>query len=74
MSEEQLLTPREAAERIGVSDQTIYNWIADGTVQRYRMKGMKRKRYIIPMGEVERLRRAYEEIVEGNSSGLAVAA
>ncbi len=34
MSDEQLLTPREAAERIGVSDQTIYNWIADGTVQR----------------------------------------
>jgi len=38
------------------------------------MKGMKRKRYTIPMSEVERLRRAYEEIVEGNSSGLAVAA
>jgi len=49
-------------------------WIADGTVQRYRMKGMKRKRYIIPMGEVERLRRAYEEIVEGNNYGLAVPA
>jgi excisionase family DNA binding protein len=62
------------AERIGVSDQTIYNWIADGTMQGYRMRGMKRKRYTIPMGEVERLRRAYEEIVEGNSNGLAVAA
>ena len=74
MSEEQLLTPREAAERIGVSDQTIYNWIADGTVQRYRMREMKRKRYTIPIGEVERLRNVYEEIVEGNSNGLAVAA
>ena len=53
MSDEQLLIPREVAERIGVSDQTIYNWIADG---------------------VDRLRSAYEEIVEGNNSGLAVAA
>ena len=35
---------------------------------------MKRKRYTIPIGEVERLRSAYEEIVEGNSNGLAVAA
>jgi len=38
------------------------------------MKGMKRKRYTTPMGEVERLRRAYEEIVEGNNYGLAVPA
>src|SRR5262249_53318637 len=54
MSEEQLLTPGEAGERIGVSDQTIYNWIADGRVQRYRMRGMKRKRYTIPMGDGSR--------------------
>ncbi len=46
----------------------------NGTVQRYRMKGMKRKRYTIPIGQVERLRNVYEEIVEGNSNGLVVAA
>jgi excisionase family DNA binding protein len=69
MSDEQELTPREAAEYIGVSDQPIYNWIADGTMLRYRMKGMKRERHTIPMGEVERLRRPYEEIVEREHVG-----
>jgi len=44
------------------------------TVQRYRTKGMKRKRYTILMSEVEWWRRAYQESVEGKDNDLAVAA
>jgi excisionase family DNA binding protein len=59
--------PQEAATHIGVSDQTIYNWIAAGIVKRFRAIGMLRKRYLIPESEVERLRREYQgEINQGN--------
>ena len=68
-----MLTPKEAAKHIGVSDQAIYNWIADGTVREFRARGVKKKRYLIPEREVERLRRLYEGI-EGNNYGLAVSA
>jgi hypothetical protein len=67
-------TKKAEATAIGAGQATIYNWIADGRVQRYRMSGMKRMRYTIPIGQVERLRNVYEEIVEGNSNGLVVAA
>lgn len=69
------MTTREINRRVGQLGKVVgIEKLSPMTVQRYRMKGMKRKRYTIPMGEVERLRSAYEEIVEGNNSGLAVAA
>lgn len=35
--EEQLLTINEAADYIGVTPRTIYNWISEGTLGHYRV-------------------------------------
>jgi excisionase family DNA binding protein len=61
--EEKMLTPKEAAERIGVSDQTIYNWIAARIFHNVIKRGIFKKRYLIPISEVERIRQM------GNESG-----
>ena len=75
MTEEKQLTPKQAAESIGVSDQSIYNWLADGTIRRFRTRGVKqKKRYLIPETEVERLRLEYNGLSEGNNFGLVVSA
>ena len=75
MTEEKQLTPKQAAESIGVSDQSIYNWLADGTIRRFRTQGVKqKKRYLIPETEVERLRLEYNGLSEGNNFGLVVSA
>lgn len=62
MSGETMITPKEMAERLGVSDQTVYRWIASAFI-RYEEKpqGLFRKRYSIPESEVERIRRIAEE-------------
>lgn len=39
MSEVQLLTPTEAAKRIGVSRATIYNMIQKKRIKHYRFQG-----------------------------------
>lgn len=67
--EKQEFTPLEAADYIGVSDQSVYNWIAEGVVRQIRRDGFKRPRYFIPHTEVERLRQEY-----GAKNDLAVAA
>ena len=75
MVEEPMLTSKQAAAHIGVSDQAIYNWIADGIVRDYRARGMKKKkRYLIPASEVERLRQAYEGLDEVHDYGLVASA
>jgi excisionase family DNA binding protein len=53
---EDRLTPKQAAERIGVSDQTIYNWIAAGIFRGVVERGLMKKRYLIPAAEVERIK------------------
>ena len=72
---EVFMTPKEAALRIGVSDQTIYNWIAAGHFQGVLERGLMKKRYLIPASEVERIRvqENYGEI-RGKNNDLAVAA
>ena len=59
------ITPKDAALYIGVSDQTIYNWIAAGIFQGVIKQGIIKPRYHIPKVEVERVR------VEGNYGELA---
>ncbi len=38
-----LLTPKQAAERVGVSDSLVYEWCADGLLPHYRF-GRKNRR------------------------------
>jgi excisionase family DNA binding protein len=35
--EEQLLTIEQAADYVGVTQRTIYNWISEGTLGHYRI-------------------------------------
>lgn len=56
MPEEQMLTPKQAAATLGVSDQAIYNWIKAGIFQRVEERGVFKKRYRIPSSEVERVK------------------
>jgi hypothetical protein len=53
---EEMLTPKQAAERIGVSDQTIYNWIAVDIFRGVIARGIIKPRYLIPASEVERIK------------------
>jgi excisionase family DNA binding protein len=56
MSDETLYTPKQVAEALGVSDQTIYRWIAAG-VLRATPRGLVKKRYLISASELDRARR-----------------
>ena len=69
---EQTMTPKQAAAYLGVSDQTIYNWIAAGILRDVIARGVFKKRYQIPISEVERVKALGDSA--GNSSGLTVAA
>ena len=53
---EQTMTPKQAAAYLGVSDQTIYNWIAAGILRDVIARGVFKKRYQIPISEVERVK------------------
>jgi excisionase family DNA binding protein len=60
---EPMYTPKQAADELGVSDQTVYRWIERGLVQ-VIARGLTSKRYLIPASEVERVKR------EGNYGDL----
>ena len=53
---ETMYTPKQVAEALGVSDQTIYRWIAAGILQA-TARGLVKKRYLISACEFERVRR-----------------
>lgn len=45
------LTVQETATALGVSRQTVYNWIKDGTVHGVRLGGAVR----VPVAEIDRV-------------------
>jgi excisionase family DNA binding protein len=47
-----MLTPKQAAEKIGVSDSLIYEWCAAGLLPHYRF-GRKGRRGCIRIAEAE---------------------
>jgi hypothetical protein len=49
-------TPKQAAEHIGVSDQSIHRWIARGIFTGVVERGIIKKRCLIPASEVERIK------------------
>jgi excisionase family DNA binding protein len=57
MSGEAMYTPKQAADYIGVSDQSIYRWIARGIFTGVVERGIIKKRYLIPASEVERIKK-----------------
>jgi hypothetical protein len=70
----EMLTPRAAAERIGVSDQTIYNWIAGDVFRGVITRGIgKIPRYLIPLSEVDRIKTLgnYGTIAENSNAHYA---
>ena len=72
---DEMMTPKQAAVYIGVSDQTIYNWIAAEIFKGVIARGLLKKRYHIPKPEVERSKREGNyDLIVGNSNGLAVSA
>ena len=68
MSEETMYTPKQAAAELGVSDQSIYRWIAAGLITATARGLTKKRRYLIAASEVERAER------EGNFEGKAMPA
>ena len=49
-----LLTPKQVAERLGVSDSLVYGWCAAGTLPHYRFGGTgKRGRIMIDEKDCE---------------------
>ena len=38
-----MLTPKQAAERLGVSDSLVYEWCAQGLLKHYRFGGKGRR-------------------------------
>ncbi len=74
---EQVMTPKQAATYIGVSDQTIYNWLAADIIKGVMKKGLrlKKPRYLIPLSEVERVKlEGNYGLVEDKKNGLAARA
>ena len=67
---EETMTPKQAAAAIEVSDQTIYNWIAQGIFRGVIERGVFKKRYRIPLSEVERIRQLgkHDGPITGNSN------
>lgn len=47
-----MLTPKQVAERLGVSDSLIYEWCSEGTLPHYRF-GRKGRRGRILIAEAE---------------------
>ena len=76
MSDKPSYTPKQAAEELGVSDETIYRWIRTGlmTAKRRGLNNTK-PRYFIDAAEVERVRTEgnYGE-EKGNNYGLVASA
>lgn len=67
---EETMTPKQAAAAIDVSDQSIYNWIAAGVFRGVIERGVFKKRYLIPIAEVERIKKLgnYDGESTGNSN------
>jgi excisionase family DNA binding protein len=57
MSQETMYTPKQAAAELGVSDQSIYRWIAAGLISATARGLTKKRRYLIAASEVERAER-----------------
>jgi excisionase family DNA binding protein len=54
MSERAMLTVRQAAERLGISDSLVYEWCAEGLLPHYRFGGRGRRgRILIEETELE---------------------
>ena len=53
---QQCLTPRQLASRWGKCRQTIFNFIASGTLRTFKVGGSR----LIPMAEIERIERGGE--------------
>jgi len=52
-----MYTPKQAAAELGVSDQSIYRWIAAGLISATARGLTKKRRYLIAASEVERAER-----------------
>lgn len=62
------VSPSAAARFLGVSRQTVYTWIADGTLSAYRMRGARapltgKAPQRILRADLERLRRKRDRMV-----------
>jgi excisionase family DNA binding protein len=57
------VTPKEAARRLGVSQRLIYDLIASGKIRAKERKSLSgnRRYWLIPLAEVEKLRKEGEE-------------
>jgi molybdopterin-binding protein len=66
----ELITPREAAHRLGVSYPTVKQWIYKGSIRTRRTAGGHHR---IPVGEVDRLlARTGRELSKPRQSGGAI--
>jgi excisionase family DNA binding protein len=72
MSGKAMYTPKDAAAYIGVSDQTIYRWIDRDVFTGVIVRGIVKKRYLIPASEVERVKQLEHGL--GNSNAHYVTA
>lgn len=62
-----LVTVKQAAERIGVSDSLVYEWCANGLLKHYRFGGKgKRGKILIEEGELDSFLASRR--VEGNTT------
>jgi excisionase family DNA binding protein len=57
----EFVTPREAAERLGVERTMVLNWLVRGVLQGNQEEG-HRGRWRIPAAEVDRLARERERL------------
>lgn len=51
------VTQTRAAELLGVTRMTLYNWLRDGKLQAVRVAGFR----MIPQSEVDRLKKEIDE-------------
>lgn len=64
MSVDHLISPKQAAERLGVQRQTILKWCRQSKIAHHRIMS---KRIVIPEREVERiLRQGYVPAAAGD--------
>lgn len=55
MTDEELLSPKQAAGRLGRHPQTVYNYLKDGTLRGQQIK--KKGDWGIPVSEIARVKR-----------------
>lgn len=49
------LTTIEAAEKLGVTERTIRNWIEEGAIHAYKLNPKSKSQYRIPHSEITRI-------------------